>query len=130
MYLEIQVFSSFQRIMEKPHVLLVMSPLWQIQIASFQDPIFTKQFPFSVFAILPPNQNLSQNLKIDETKSLKRQTIDFKLYLKAVHACSVTSVMSNSLRPYGLSIAWLLCPWDSPGKNTGAGCMPSFRGSF
>ena len=34
-------------------------------------------------------------------------------------ACSVPSVMSNSLQPYGLYPARLLCPWDSPGKNTG-----------
>ena len=30
--------------------------------------------------------------------------------------------MSYSLRPYGLWSARLLCPWDSPGKNTGVGC--------
>ena len=35
--------------------------------------------------------------------------------------CEVTSV-SDSLRPYGLSLAMLLCPWDSPGKNSGVGC--------
>ena len=29
------------------------------------------------------------------------------------------SVLSNSLRPYGLSPARLLCPWNSWGKNTG-----------
>ena len=27
--------------------------------------------------------------------------------------------MSDSLRPPGLYLARLLCPWDSPGKNTG-----------
>ena len=27
------------------------------------------------------------------------------------------------------TIGRLLCPWDSPGKNTGGGCMPSSRGS-
>ena len=32
------------------------------------------------------------------------------------------SVVSNSLRPRGLQPARLLCPWDSPGKNTGVGC--------
>ena len=44
-------------------------------------------------------------------------------------ACSVASVMSDSLRPCGLQPARILCPWDSPGKNTGVGCLPSFRGS-
>ena len=30
--------------------------------------------------------------------------------------------MSESLRPHGLEPARLLCPWDSPDKNTGVGC--------
>ena len=29
--------------------------------------------------------------------------------------------MSNSLQPHGLQPARLLCPWDSPSKNTGVG---------
>ena len=32
------------------------------------------------------------------------------------------SVMSDSLQPHGLWPTSLLCPWDSPGKNTGVGC--------
>ena len=32
------------------------------------------------------------------------------------------SVMSDSLWPQGLYPARILCPWDSPGKNTGVGC--------
>ena len=31
------------------------------------------------------------------------------------------SVVSDSLRPSGLEHTRLLCPWDSPGTNTGAG---------
>ena len=34
---------------------------------------------------------------------------------------AVTSVVSNSLWPYGPWPSRLLCPWDSPGKNTGMG---------
>ena len=30
--------------------------------------------------------------------------------------------MSDSLRPHGLQPTRLLCPWNSPGKNTGVGC--------
>ena len=30
--------------------------------------------------------------------------------------------MFNSLRPHRLQPTKLLCPWDSPGKNTGVGC--------
>ena len=37
-------------------------------------------------------------------------------------ACQVSSVVSDTLRPHGLQPTRLLCPWDSPGKNTGVGC--------
>ena len=40
------------------------------------------------------------------------------------------SVVSNSLRPHGLQPTRLLCPWDSPGKNTGAGCHFFLQGIF
>ena len=37
------------------------------------------------------------------------------------HTQSVTSAMSDSLWPHELQPTRLLCPWDSPGKNTGVG---------
>ena len=40
------------------------------------------------------------------------------------------SVISDSLRPHGLQPARLLCPWDSPGKNTGVGCHFLLQGTF
>ena len=46
--------------------------------------------------------------------------------------CSVASIMSDFLWPYGLQTTRLLCPWDSPCKNTGVGCgviVPSSRRS-
>ena len=39
-----------------------------------------------------------------------------------VCACLVTSVVSDSLRPYGLSPSNFLCPWDSPDKYNGIDC--------
>ena len=39
-------------------------------------------------------------------------------------------VVSNSLRHCGLWPARLLCPWDSPGKNTGVGCHALLQGIF
>ena len=47
-----------------------------------------------------------------------------------VHTCSVASVMSNSLWLYELYFARLLCPWDSPGKNTGVVCHAFLQGIF
>ena len=34
----------------------------------------------------------------------------------------VASVVSDSVLPHGLQPTRVLCPWDSPGKNTGVGC--------
>ena len=38
------------------------------------------------------------------------------------HMCSVALVVSDPLWPHGLWPARLLCAWDFPGKNAGAGC--------
>ena len=38
--------------------------------------------------------------------------------------------MSNSLQPHGPWPTRLLCPWDSPGKNTGVGCHFLLQGIF
>ena len=40
------------------------------------------------------------------------------------------AVVSDSLRPRGLQPARLLCPWDSPGKNTGVDCHFLIQGIF
>ena len=44
--------------------------------------------------------------------------------------CAMLShpVMSNSLQLHGLQPTRLLCPWDSPGKNTGVGCHFPLQG--
>src|SRR5574337_2163005 len=38
--------------------------------------------------------------------------------------------MSDSLRCYGPKPARLLCPWDSPGQNTGVGSISLLQGIF
>ena len=38
------------------------------------------------------------------------------------------SVVSNSFQLHGLEPAKLLCPWNSPGKNTGVGSHALLRG--
>ena len=47
-----------------------------------------------------------------------------------MHACYVASVVSDSLWPHGPYPARLLCPWNSPGKNTGVGCHALLQGIF
>ena len=38
--------------------------------------------------------------------------------------------MPDSWRPHGLQPTRPLCPWDSPGKNTGVGCHFLLQGIF
>ena len=51
------------------------------------------------------------------------------------HACAFMHVLSHSavadsLRPHALEPTRPLCPWDSPGKNTGVGCHFLLQGIF
>ena len=49
--------------------------------------------------------------------------------LKYVSVCSVIK-LNPTLWPHGLQPTRLLCPWDSPGKNTGVGCHFLLKGIF
>ena len=44
------------------------------------------------------------------------------LRLFCPYYCSVTSILSNSVRPHRRQLTRFPCSWDSPGKNTGVGC--------
>ena len=48
--------------------------------------------------------------------------------LHAMHAKSIQSC--PTLRHHGMQPASLLCPWDSPGKNTGVGCHFLLQGDL
>ena len=43
---------------------------------------------------------------------------------------AVTSVVSDSLLPYGLKPTRVFYPWDSPGKNIGVACHVLLQGIF
>ena len=45
-----------------------------------------------------------------------------KSYCLLIFCCLVTKLYPTPLQPHVLQPARLLCPWDSPGKNTGVGC--------
>ena len=47
--------------------------------------------------------------------------------LSSLRSCLV---VSNSLQPQELQPIRLLCPWNSPGKNTGVGCHSLLKGVF
>ena len=63
-------------------------------------------------------------------RHLFKMWISFLLVIQAemrwldcmVCVCVSRSVVSNSLWPHELQRTRLLCPWNSPGKNTGMGC--------
>ena len=44
--------------------------------------------------------------------------------------CVLSRFSRVSLRPHGLEPTRLLCPWHSPGKNTGVGCHALLQGIF
>ena len=111
-----------------------------------------------VYQKLGPFFNLVSHLFIihnDKAKKKHQQLgnfqniFSFKIYhmtsteFTAVHyvgvqMCYIISVLSDSLRPYGLQPARFLCSWNSPGKNTEVGChfhlhlwvYPNLRVSF
>ena len=47
-----------------------------------------------------------------------------------VCVCSDTQSCLTLCDPSGLQPVRLLCPWDSPDKNTGVGCHAALQGSF
>ena len=51
-------------------------------------------------------------------------------YVYVYHCCCVfTSIMPDSVWPYGLQLGRLFCPCDSLGKSTGVGCHAFLRRS-
>ena len=51
------------------------------------------------------------------------QRISFNTFPLDLESESVGhSIVTDSLQPHGLEPAWLLCPWDFPGKNTEVHC--------
>ena len=71
---------------------------------------------------LPEKLICPQRLGIKETKPLWTNRREHFL-AKNTHATTkVASVVSDSMQPHGLQPFRLIRPWDSPGKNTGAGC--------
>ena len=74
----------------------------------------------------PPNSAWTQLLMVGGKKIVIRTSVKFILLCWPL----VASVVSNSLWPYGLQPARLLCPQDSLGKNIGGGCFFLLQGSF
>ena len=71
-----------------------------------------KKHEYNQYVCFP--QNFMQHILHTYIRSLVQAVM-------ACH-CQVASVMSDSVRPHGLQPTRLLCPRDSPGKDTGVGC--------
>ena len=61
---------------------------------------------------------------------LRKTKVSGTEWLNLRHVCISHSIISDSLRPYGLWPPRLLCPWDSAGKNTGVVCHFLLQGIF
>ena len=74
--------------------------------------------------LYPPPESPERNPNEEEALNEPEQ-------MSLVHACELShSVVSASLQSHGLQPARILCPWDSPGRNTGVGCHFLLQGIF
>ena len=70
---------------------------------------------------------------ISTRKNLKSKGLEYSDPMKSMKSESesiICSVESDSLWPHGLYPTRLLCPWASPGKNTGVGSHSLLQGIF
>ena len=52
------------------------------------------------------------------------------MYMHEVQVKVLVAQSCPTAPPHELTPARLLCPWDSPGKNTGVGCHALLQGIF
>ena len=67
---------------------------------------------------------LLDKASVASTRAFTTETVSVCVCVRA------HSVVSDSLQLHGLQPARLLCPWDSPGRNTGVGCHSLLQGIF
>ena len=66
-----------------------------------------------------------------QNNSLLSQSLQTSFKSRQSPQCCLGAKLCPSLlQPHGLQPARLLCPWDSPGKNTGVGCHALLQGIF
>ena len=87
----------------------------EILVVDISRSIYLHELPFGWHVIL---------------KTWLHETAYWLMLGMCVQASWVTSVMSNSLGPFALLPTRLLCPWDSPGKNTAVGHHTLLHGIF
>ena len=81
-------------------------------------------YPFSVFVLLNTARQAG-NFKMQNKVLRQRQHTPQSFCKNTIKWSEVKwcrSVVPDSLRPHGLQFTRFLCPWNFPGKSTGAGC--------
>ena len=100
-----------------------------------------QNFISEIFLILRPNVKSMECKKVSKMPSLlmnpAQNYVPCSNFLPAdwyysanAYFSLICSVASHSLWPPRLQPARFLCPWDSPGKNTGVGCHFLFQRIF
>ena len=81
------------------------------------------------FTIEPPGKPMKGLISPQISKNSYSKSTVWKWFLCHM-PCAVLShlVMSDSFQPHGLWPIRLLCPWDSPHKNTWVGCHACLQG--
>ena len=76
-------------------------------------------------------ETLVSQIKLDLiTNCASQRTVASTVLLFTVCVCISCSVVSDSLQPHRPQPTRPLCPWDSPGKNTGVGCISFSKRSY
>ena len=104
---------------KKYHSLGLCSTVWAAKIMIIIAPTFITYLPWA---------QCIRELELDTSENLTQRIWHMSNYLKIMYHwyCEServsSSAVSNSLQPHGIEPARLLCPWNSPGKNTRVGC--------
>ena len=83
-------------------------------------------FIWVIYKILPKICSHEYKVKTSKHKKISIHSLIASIILFVIHACLV----AQSCPPHGLWPIGLLCPWSSPGKNTGVGCHFLLQGIF
>ena len=106
---------------------------WQRMFNKEQPLVFSSVQSFSCVWLFATPQTAAHQASLSMTNSwslLKLMSIKSVMPSNHLLISESRSVASDSLRPHGLSAARLLCPWNSPGKNTGVGRHSLLQGIF
>ena len=109
-------------------IILVLGVIYWLPFIANEDLVLLPFTSTWVLSRIPPDAPHHPNIVVSQS-GLDQYLGFILIRCVSVFAESLT-VMSDSLQPYGLQPASLLCPWDSPGKNTGVGCHALLQGIF